>query len=69
MLLLFPEQLRIGRLTIGLRIYGVLYGGAAGTDKRQKLSVLRSDDNGCGGENSLCVAGVTHRLGDLDRER
>ena len=36
LLLLFPEQPRIGRLTISLHIYGVLCGSAAGTDKKGK---------------------------------
>ena len=46
-----------------------LCGNVTGTWQKTKAIGLRSDDSDCGGENSLCVAWVTHRLGDLDRER
>ncbi len=38
LLLLFPGQLMIRRITISLHIYGVLCGSAAGTDKKTKAS-------------------------------
>ena len=45
-----------------------LCGNVSGTWQKAKAIGLRSDDSDCGGENSLCVAWVTHRLGDLDHE-